>query len=62
MPYSARCKHCGRVIVTASRIADAELARLRVHVRSAHPREALHADAGLAETLRHLDVGAEGEA
>ena len=54
--YSARCQHCGRVRVTAERFTDAELARLREHVRQAHPCEALPADAGVADTLRHFDV------
>ena len=57
--YSATCQHCGRVTVTAERFTDAELARLREHVRQAHPCEALPADAGVADTLKHFDVERE---
>jgi len=57
--YSAMCQHCGRVIVTAERFTDAPVARLREHVRQAHPCEALPADAGVADTLKHFDVERE---
>ena len=57
--YPATCLHCGRVIVTAERFTDAELARLREHVREAHPCEALPDDAGVADTLKHFDVERE---
>jgi len=57
--YAATCQHCGRVIVTAERFTDAEQARLREHVRQAHPCEALPADAGVADTLKHFDVERE---
>ena len=54
--YSATCRHCGRVTVTAERFTDAELARLRDHVRQAHRHEAVPTDAGVAETLRQFDM------
>ncbi len=54
--YAAKCQHCGRVTVTAERFTDAELARLREHIRQAHPCEAPPADAGVADTLKHFDV------
>ena len=57
--YSARCKHCGHVIGTGARIGDAELACLRDHVREAHACEGLPADAGVAETLKHVTVERE---
>ena len=57
--YAATCQHCGRVIVTAERFTDAEQARLREHVRQAHPGENLPADAGVAETLRRFNVERE---
>ena len=47
------------VIVTAERFTDAEQARLREHVRQAHPGENLPADAGVAETLRRFNVERE---
>ena len=34
--YSATCQHCGRVTVTTERFTDAELTRLRDHMRQAH--------------------------
>ena len=57
--FSATCHHCPRVLLTTARIGDGELARLRDHGRSVHPRENLPADAGVAETLRHYDVSAQ---
>jgi len=56
LTYSATCMHCGRVIVTAPRFTDTELARLRDHMRQMHPGESLPADAGVAETLCHFNV------
>ena len=54
--FHVTCRDCSRVVVTVPRIGDAELARLREHVRRLHPREALPADAGVAETLKHFLV------
>ena len=54
--FHVTCRDCSRVVVTVPRIGDAELARLRKHVRRLHQREALPADAGAAETLKHFLV------
>jgi len=50
------CRDCRRVVVTVPRVGDAESAQLREHVERVHPREALPADAGVADTLRHFLV------
>jgi len=54
--YSATCQHCGRVIVTAERFTDTELARLREHIRQVHSHVALPADAGVVAVLAQFDV------
>ncbi len=57
--YSARCKHCGRVLGTAARIADAELACLRQHARRCFPDDAPADEADAGEVLRHFTVESE---
>ena len=51
--FAFTCQHCGAAVLTTERLDDADLARLREHVRDAHPSEELGPDAGIAETLAH---------
>src|SRR5262249_54797634 len=53
------CHDCGRLIVTAPRIRDAELDRLRGHLRQLHPYEGLREGAVAADVLRSFDVKRE---
>jgi hypothetical protein len=47
------CRHCGAVVLTTAVLDDADLTRLREHVRNAHPSEEVGPEAGIAETLSH---------
>ncbi len=51
--FTFTCRHCWAVVLTTTRLDDTDLARLRDHVRDAHPLEELGPDAGIAETLNH---------
>ena len=61
--FSVTCCHSMRAVVSTTRPqGDAELVRLRDHVRHEHAREALPADAGVAAMLAHYVVEREDEA
>jgi hypothetical protein len=51
--FTFTCRHCGAAVLTTAILDDEDLARLREHVRYAHPHEELGPDAGIAETLAH---------
>jgi len=51
------CRRCGIVFaLVGPRLTDAALRTLREHIRDAHPRVGLPADAPAGDVLRHFDV------
>jgi len=56
------CRHCAMVFaLVGPRLRDAALHTLREHVRVAHPRVGLPADAQAGAILAHYDVKGEAE-
>lgn len=54
--FRVTCRHCRRVILTASRVADAEADWLREHLARSHPSAMLPPGADIGGTLGHFDV------
>ncbi len=54
--FDVRCRHCRRVILSASRVTDAEADQLREHLARDHPGVAPPANADVGGTLGHFDV------
>jgi hypothetical protein len=57
--YSAKCRQCRRVTLTAERFRDIELARLREHAGRCFSDDPPADDAGAGEVLRCFTVERE---
>ncbi len=55
--FTFTCRHCGVDVLTTAILDDADLARLRQHVRDRYPEEEPGPEASIAETLSHYRAG-----